>query len=163
MNGKNENITTPGAYTDEVIGSVTFTERSEEISERHTYYAADYRTYHVLPGTYEARLTRRGDAATQANVIVTVDIEVTREVLHDGIGGVNYKTHTDDTVRQTTKTYSVYDYQAAAAAGEREPALVGGEFRLAPEWVVVTRHTVLPALANSPERHYTSRDFAKIG
>lgn len=155
---KFEAIITPGAYTNEVIGTVTFAEASEPRAERHTSYAADSRTFTVLPGEYEARLVRRGDAASQAYVTVTVDIEITSETLHNGFAGVNYSTEHNDTVRKSTKTYQVYDYEAAAAVGEREPFLIGGAFRLAPEWLVTTRHVTL-----YDGRHHTSRDFAKIG
>ena len=155
-------LTYPGAYADEAIGTVTFAEEIEDIREHHTSYAADHRTYRVLPGVYEARLTRRGDHATMANVIVTVDIEVTNETLHSGVGGVNYHTDTDDTVRKSTKTYSFYEYLGAEAAMEKDPILAGGAFRLNPEWIVVVSHTVLPALATSPEKHHTVRQFAKL-
>lgn len=153
-----DTITTPGGYTNEAIGTVTFAEASEPRTEHHTSYAADHRTFTVLPGTYEARLIRRGDAASQGYVTVTVDIEITETVLHNGFGGVNYSTERNTTPRKSTKTYQVYDYAAADAAGEREPVLIGGAFRLAPEWLVTTRHVTL-----YDGRHHTSRKFAKLG
>jgi hypothetical protein len=154
---KVETITIPGGYTNEVIGTVTVTEPSAPRTEHHTYYAADYRTYVILPGEYEARLVRRGDTVSQGYVAVTVDIKIIEETLHSGFAGVNFASERNDTVRKSTKTIEVYDYEAADRAGQREPSLAGGAFRLAPEWAVVTRHNIL-----SNGEHYTSRKFAKI-
>lgn len=157
MNTQVQTLTTPTAYVNEVIGTVTITDQSDPIHENHTSYAADHRTFTVLPGTYTATLVCRGDAASQGYVIVTVDIEVTNETLYSGIGGVNYSSDSNDTVRKSTKTYQIYDYVAAEAAGAREPALAGGAFRLNPEWIVTTKHITF-----SDGRHYTARSFAKI-
>lgn len=155
---KNAITATPAAgRLNEVIGTVTFTERSEPITENHTYYAADYRTYTILPGEYEVRLTRE-HATSQGHVSYTVDIEVTLSVLHDGIGGVNHKTHRDQTVRKETKTFRPYDYEAARVASEpRSPKLRGGELHLAEGWGVLTRHERF-----EDGRHYTSNKFVKL-
>lgn len=158
MNREAVTATPAAGRINEVIGTVTFDEASEPITEHHTYYAADYRTYRVLPGTYEARLTRE-HATSQDYVTVTVDIEVTLAVLHDGIGGVNYKTHRDETVRRETKTYRPYAYEAARAASESlNPKLCGGAFRLTGGWAVLTRHEVF----EHDGRHYTSNQFVKL-
>jgi hypothetical protein len=149
-------VTVPMGRLNEVIGTVEFAEASEPITEHHTYYAADYRTYTVLPGVYEVRLTREG-ATSQDYVTVTVDIEVTRSVLHSGIGGVNYHTDTDETVRRETKTYRPYAYEAARAAADYRPKLAGGAFHLAEGWAVLTRHD---RFDNGD--HYTSNKFVKL-
>ena len=148
--------TEPKGHLNEVIGTVEFTEPSEPITEHHTYYAADYRTYTVLPGVYEARLTRE-HATSQAHVTVAVDIEVTCSVLHSGFGGVNFATDTDEEPRRETKTYRIYDYEAARAASDFRPKLAGGAFHLAEEWAVITCHKRF-----DDGRHYTSNKFVKF-
>lgn len=149
-------VTPAEGRINEVIGTVEFTEPSEPITEHHTYYAADYRTYTVLPGVYEARLTRES-ATSQSYVTVTVDIEVTRSVLHSGFGGVNFAADTDEEVRRETKTYRPYAYEAARAASDFRPTLAGGAFRLADGWAVLTRHERF-----EDGRHYTSNKFVKL-
>lgn len=157
MNNNPVTATPATGRINEAIGTVTFDEASEPITEHHTYYAADYRTYRILPGTYEARLTREHDTS-QDYVTFTVDIEVTLSVLHDGIGGVNYKTHRDETVRRETKTFQPYAYEAARVASESlSPKLRGGEFHLADGWAVLTRHERF-----EDGRHYTSNKFVKL-
>jgi len=149
---------TPGAYTRETIGTVTFTEQSEPRHENHTSYAADHQTYTILPGTYETQLVRRGDAASQAYVTVTVDIEITNETVHSGFGGVNFATDSNNTVRKSTKTYQIYDYEAARTATNPRPNLFdGGDFKLNPGWHVLTNHHTF-----KDGHHYTSNKFAHL-
>lgn len=149
-------VTVPEGRISEVIGTVEFAEASEPITEHHTYYAADYRTYTVLPGVYDVHLTRE-NATSQAYVTITVDIEVTRSVLHSGFGGVNFATDEDETVRKETKTYRPYAYEAARAAADFRPKLVRGAFHLADGWAVLTRHE---RFDNGD--HYTSNKFVKL-
>lgn len=157
MNNEAVTATPAAGRINEVIGTVTFAERSEPITENHTYYAADHRTYAILPGEYEVRLTRE-HATSQGYVSYTVDIEVTNETLHSGFGGVTFATDSDDTVRKETKTFRPYDYEVARVASESlSPKLRGGEFHLADGWAVLTRHERF-----EDGRHYTSNKFVKL-
>lgn len=152
------NTTTPAG---EVIGTVTFAETSGPVTEHHTSYAADHRTYRVLPGVYEARLTREGTA--NAMVEFTVDIEVMTETLYSGVGGRNYAADRDDTVRTTTRTHSFYAFIAARLACQDTPELAGGAFRLAEGWSIVTTHsTFKPMPWENEGRHSTRHAFVKV-
>lgn len=139
----------------EVIGTVTITEQSEPIREGHTYYAADHRTYTVLPGVYDVILA--SDRYSTPEVIVTLDIEITNETLYSGCGGLNFAADSDDTVRKSTKARRFYQYDAAKRAADRDPELAGGAFRLAAGWVAVTRHQTF-----DNGNHYTSNEFMKL-
>jgi hypothetical protein len=144
----------------QTIGTVTIDKIGDEVTENHTSYAADHRTYRVLPGTYEMRLVGRPGSQ---EVIVTVDVDVLNDTTYSGFGGVNYAS----TVREnfpSTKTYQVYDYQAAKALSDGT-AFLGGFAQLGPDWTVVTKHVQLSPLSERDERTdrervYVSRRFA---
>ncbi len=146
----------------DVIGTVTIDEIGDEVTENHTSYAADHRTYRVLPGAYEIRLTGHPGAE---QVVVTVDVEVLNDTTYSGFGGVNYASTVRENFR-ATKTYQLYDYQAAEAL-TRGTAFLGGFAQLAADWTVVTKHVQLSPLGERDtrtdrERVYVSRKFAKV-
>lgn len=95
-----------------VIGTMTVTAVSEPRSENHTSYAADYRTFQVLPGVYD--IVFDGVGYGPYSVKVTADIAVLKEVCFSGFGGVNFARH-EAGPSQTTKTFGWYGYQAAGA------------------------------------------------
>jgi hypothetical protein len=137
------------------IGTLTITEAGEPVTENHTRYAADLRTYTVKPGTYDARLY-------DGSVYITVDVEQTSETLVSSLMGYS-KSNTDDTVRDGIKTYMPYDYELArVVATEDQPTYAGGAFHLDDGWTVQVKHHTFPARNGQPERHYTGRKFAKI-
>lgn len=143
----------------DVIGTVTIDETGEQVTENHTSYAADHRTYRVLPGEYEIRLT-----SDQQTVVVTVDVEVLNDTTYSGFGGVNFASTARENFR-ATKTYQLYDYEAAKALSQGT-AFLGGFAQLAADWTVVTKHVQLRPLTerdtrSDRERVYVSRKFAK--
>lgn len=149
----------------DAIGTVTIDETGDEVTENHTSYAADHRTYRVLPGTYEMHLTRGFDAASSRYVLVTVDIEVLNDTTYSGFGGVNFASTVRENFR-TTKTFQLYDYQAAQALAQGT-AFLGGFAQLAEDWTVVTKHVQLRPLGerdtrSDRERVHVSRKFAQV-
>jgi len=141
-----------------VIGHLTIERESDPITENHTYYAADHRTFTVQPGTYEIRLS--GDW-----VLVTVDVMVTADVTYNGFGGVNYSSQDacEDGPREGTKTWQLYDYEVARTLSAGT-ALLGGEAKLAPGWQITITHTLLrPLHDGEAPRTYIKRRFEATG
>jgi len=142
----------------DVIGTVIIAEAQEPVTENHTYYAADYRTYRVQPGTYEIQLTRDSGSGW---VLVTVDVEVDADVTFSGFGGVNFASN-DRGPHTSTKTYQLYDYSVARSLCEGT-AFLGGEAKLADDWAITVKHVTLKALRPEDEpRTHVSRKFTRV-
>lgn len=110
-----------------VIGTMTVPQISDRRTDHHTSYAADYRIYRVLPGTYD--IVYDGVGYGPYGITVTADIAVEAEVTFSGLAGVNFASR-DAGPHRSTRMFGWYGYAAAGA-------WVNGGFRITPDTVTV--------------------------
>lgn len=135
------------------IGTVTIPNAGQPVTENHTRYAADHRTYTVQPGTYDVEYDGYWVLVT-VRVIQTSETLVSRLLQHSSA-------KIDNTVRNSTKTYQLYDYEVARHACTDRPLVAGGYFRLADDWAVRVTHSEIPWGDDGP-RHHTSRKLVHV-